>query len=544
MTKHVTGAGERTRTLAASHLVTTCAAFAGTLLFVALGSEVFPGALWGRNAPNVASSGLVAAFVLNIAIILFAWRRSKDLAATLAALEEADRAANRNAYLDQTTGLANRHALIAALDAASSQKQPPTTLLLLDLDHFKKINDLHGHMRGDELLSAVGTILRELSPPGSCCARLGGDEFAVLLQGSDDNVERYAVAILNRLAEPVRMQHLLAHISASAGLAVVEAGLTPQELLHRSDIAMYSAKRSGGNCFEWFDSAMELQLRGRIELEQEIREGINRSEFVPYFQPLISLGDGQLTGFEVLARWHSPMRGIVEPGDFIDVAEATGLIGTLSMSVMQAALIEARTWPANLKIAVNISPLQFRDQCLAERIVQLLTSTGFPAPRLELEITEGSLLEDRELAMTIVQSLKNAGVTISLDDFGTGYASLTQLQALPFDRIKIDKSFVSALLDDEQSAVIVGAIASLGRSLKVPITAEGVETSGIRERLSAMGCSDAQGWLFGKAKPAEAIRMEFGFTDVSKMSVEMVEEQRMHDRRDKHRRSRIGGAAA
>jgi EAL domain-containing protein (putative c-di-GMP-specific phosphodiesterase class I) len=193
---------------------------------------------------------------------------------------------------------------------------------------------------------------------------------------------------------------------------------------------------------------------------------------------------------------------------------------------------------------VNISPLQFRDPYLAERIVQLLTSTGFPARRLELEITEGSLLEDRELAMTIVQSLKNAGVTISLDDFGTGYASLTQLQALPFDRIKIDKSFVSALLDDEQSAVIVGAIASLGRSLKVPITAEGVETSGIRERLSAMGCSDAQGWLFGKAKPAEAIRMEFGFTDVSKMSVEMVEEQRMHDRRDKHRRSRIGGAAA
>jgi diguanylate cyclase (GGDEF)-like protein len=536
--------GERTKKLAASHLITTFATFAAIILFVALGSTVLPEALHISKTRDVDTSGLFVAFILNIAIIIFGWQRSKDLAAALAALDEADRVASRYAYLDQTTGLANRHALMSALESASAKKQAPTTLFLLDLDQFKKINDLHGHMRGDELLKSVGTALQELSPAGSCCARLGGDEFAVLLPGRVEEVEHYAEAILARLATPVMIQNVLASISASAGLAVVEAGLSPQELLHRSDIAMYSAKRSGGNRVEWFETAMELQLRGRIALEQEIRDGVRRAEFIPYFQPLISLADGKVIGFEVLARWHSPTRGIVEPADFIDIAEATGLIGTLSMSVMQAALLEARTWPAHLKIAVNISPLQFRDPCLAERIVQLLTSTGFPARRLELEITEGSLLEDRELATTIVKSLKNAGVTISLDDFGTGYASLTQLQALPFDRIKIDKSFVSALLDDEQSAAIVGAIASLGRSLKVPITAEGVETSGIRERLSALGCSDAQGWLFGKAQPAEAIRLEFGFADPTTALRAMRLKQPMQDRVDRVRRSRSGGAAA
>ncbi len=232
-------------------------------------------------------------------------------------------------------------------------------------------------------------------------------------------------------------------------------------------------------------------------------------EFVPYFQPLISLDSGELNGFEVLARWRSPTRGIVEPADFIEIAEQSGQISALSMRVMEKAFIEAKDWPAELKLAVNISPIQFRDPQLAERIVKILTETGFPARRLEVEITESSLMEDRAQALTIVQSLRNNGITIALDDFGTGYASLSQLHALPFDRIKIDKSFINALGDNEQSAAIVETITALGKSLKVPITAEGVETGAIREQLAALGCSDAQGWYFGRAVAGHVASMKF-----------------------------------
>ena len=216
--------------------------------------------------------------------------------------------------------------------------------------------------------------------------------------------------------------------------------MTAEDCLRRSDIAMYAAKRDGRNCQIWFDEKMERELLERTQLEDEIRTGIAAGEFVPFYQPQIDLGTGQLIGFEVLARWHSPKRGLLEPSDFIDVAEASGLISELSMNVMKQALAEARDWDSSLKIAVNISPIQFRDAHLATRILKMLAETNFPASRLEVEITETSFLEDRATALTIVESLKNMGVTISLDDFGTGYASLSQLQSLPFDRLKIDKS--------------------------------------------------------------------------------------------------------
>jgi EAL domain-containing protein (putative c-di-GMP-specific phosphodiesterase class I) len=227
---------------------------------------------------------------------------------------------------------------------------------------------------------------------------------------------------------------------------------------------------------------------------------------VPFFQPLIDLSTRDLVGFEALARWRSPSRGFLEAEAFIETAERTGLIGPLTMSVMEQALKEARDWPANLKIAVNISPVQFRDRTLAEQIMKVLASTGFPAHRLEVEITEGSLLEDRDQVLTIVQSLKNVGVSISLDDFGTGYASLAQVSNLPIDRIKIDKSFISTMVKSEQTAAIVNTIASLGHTLSVPITAEGVESEQVRSELQKYGCSEAQGWLFGRAVSADTVR--------------------------------------
>jgi diguanylate cyclase (GGDEF)-like protein len=502
----VNGASTKAVKIASSHLITTCATLAAIIMFVAIGSQVLPAAVFGDALASASGNGLRVAFLLNIAIILFGWRRSKDLQDVLGAYEQAERLAQRNANSDSMTGLANRREFVRAV-AEVLEAKAHGGLLMLDLDHFKKVNDLHGHNVGDELLKSIAAILVEESPEGACCARIGGDEFAILLPAAGrDECERIGRAILDRLVSPLPLGDIHAFASASIGLSELARGLTPENVLRRSDMAMYAAKRAGRNDLAWFDAELERQIAARVTLEDDIRVGIAANEFVPFFQPLISLATGKLAGFEVLARWRSPGRGLLEANAFIDVAESTGLIGPLSLAVMEQALLEARDWPADLKIAVNVSPVQFRDPTLAERIVKILTETRFPAQRLELEITEGSLLEDPKLVATILHSLKNLGIRISLDDFGTGYASLSQLQTLPFDRIKIDKSFVAALLLDDHSAAIVGTIATLGQTLSVPITAEGVESERMRGELVGLGCSEAQGYLFGRAVSAQTIR--------------------------------------
>ncbi len=525
-----------------SHMVTTCATLAAIILFAVLGSQIIPAAL-GNAGGDRPASGLTVAFLLNIAIILFGWRRSKILAETVAALRAAEQEAHRNAYFDCVTTLPNRRALVKYLDAALADTEATGVLVLFDLDHFKKVNDLHGHGAGDRLLSHVGRLLGLALPNAGIVARLGGDEFAVVIPGVPAQDAEIQVRLaLDALGSPMAVDGLNAHVSASAGVAQLCPGLSSEDMLRRADISMYSAKRAGRNTLAWFDADQEALLRARAALEEEIRNGIEADEFVPFFQPLIELSTGEPIGFEVLARWNSPRRGLLEPADFIEIAEASGLIAALSMKVMREALKEARDWPGHLKIAVNLSPVQFRDPRLAERVLKLLTETGFPARRLELEITEGSLIENPEQATTIVHSLKNHGITIALDDFGTGYASLTQLQSLPFDRIKIDKSFVATISDNEQSAAIVQTIASLGKMLCVPITAEGVETESIRSRLAEVGCQNAQGWLFGRAVSATFVRSQFklpgdppdaGAADVA-----------IHERRDTTRRASLGPSRA
>jgi EAL domain-containing protein (putative c-di-GMP-specific phosphodiesterase class I) len=250
---------------------------------------------------------------------------------------------------------------------------------------------------------------------------------------------------------------------------------------------------------------MELELARRSGIEADMRLGLAEGLFVPFFQPLIDIETGELGGFEVLARWQHPDRGIVEPNEFIPLAETIGLISELSFSVMRAALVAARDWPAHLTIAVNVSPVQFKDPILGQRILKLVHETGFPCQRLELEITECAIMEDADMALATITSLKNQGIRISLDDFGTGYASLSQLRSLPFDRIKIDRSFIASMIGDEQSDAIVQSIIALGRSLRLPITAEGIETSQIYARVKELGCTDAQGWLFGKAMTARDV---------------------------------------
>jgi diguanylate cyclase (GGDEF)-like protein len=412
-----------------------------------------------------------------------------------------------------------------------------SVLLLLDLDFFKNVNDLYGHLAGDQVLKKVAEVITGNAPAGSCCARLGGDEFAVLVRETEPReIEQITSNITAGVARPLTIDSAVVHVSASIGLSFLDPGMSPEDALRRSDIAMYAAKRGGRNCSVWFDKEMERELFDRTRLESEIRTGIAEGEFVPFFQPQINLETGQLTGFEVLARWNSPALGLLEPDSFMTAAEGSGLIGALSMSVMKQALVESRDWPANLKIAVNISPVQFRDPKLAERILKVLTEANFPPQRLEIEITETALLEDQDMALAIVESLKNVGVTISLDDFGTGYASLSQLQSLPFDRIKIDKSFVSALLADPQSSAIVNSITTLGKALQLPITAEGVESGEIKDMLSEMGCAEAQGWLFGKAVPADKVR-ELLQLDVRHQDRADPEVPEIVERRDQHRRA-------
>ena len=491
--------------IASSHLITTCATAAAIILFVALGSQVLPAAFGGSPAdPN--DSALSVAFLLNIAIILFGWRRSKDLRDALAAYEKAERLAERNANTDPATGLANRRELMRAL-AISLEARNSGVLLLLDLDHFKRVNDLHGHLAGDKLLGNVAAILLSEASGNACCARIGGDEFAVLLDGlTAKEAERVAHSILSKMSRPIDLGNVNVFISASIGLAQVRRLQQEEDVLRESDFALYAAKRAGRNCFAWFDPELERELTDRVKLEEDIRSGIENGEFIPFFQPLIDLASRELVGFEALARWRSPTRGFLEAESFIEAAEKTGLIGPLTITVVEQALKEAKTWPSHLKIAINVSPVQFRDPQLAQQIMRLTTESGFPPHRLEVEITEASLLEDREQVLATIGSLKNVGISISLDDFGTGYASLAQVNSLPVDRIKIDKSFISTIVKSEQTAAIVNTITSLGHTLNVPITAEGIESEQVRSELGKYGCAEGQGYLFGRPLSADTVR--------------------------------------
>ena len=494
----------KTVRVASSHIITSCATAAAILLFVALGSRVVPEALGAVPVAN-ASGTLSVAFLLNIAIILFGWRRSKDLKEALEAYDAAARLADRNANTDPTTGLANRRELVRALDAALLSRTG--VFLVLDLDHFKRVNDLRGHLAGDKVLRLVADAAREAAPNDACCARTGGDEFAILLPVADpEGAEAVAERIIQKLSIPALIEGAQIQVTASIGLTDLSGCADEEAALRQSDVALYAAKRAGRNGFAWFDKELEREISDRLKLEEEIRSGIKGGEFVPFFQPLVDLDTRQIIGFEALARWRSPNGGLLEADCFIEAAERMGLIGPLTLSVVEQALKEARNWPGHLKLAVNISPVQFRDPTLAEQILKLLSESGFPPSRLEIEITEGALLEDRDQVLTIIGSLKNVGISISLDDFGTGYASLAQVNRLPLDRIKIDKSFITTIVKSDQTAAIVNTIAGLGHNLDVPITAEGVESEQIRNALAGFGCSEAQGWLFGRAISGEAVR--------------------------------------
>src|SRR3546814_417615 len=420
---------------------------------------------------------MMTALLLNIALILFGWRRYRDLQIEVQQRKEAEERASLLAATDPLTGFLNRRSIaeagIALLERAAS-KHKSVALLMLDLDNFKNVNDVHGHAAGDLVLQTAAKRIESLMPPSALTARLGGDEFAcafIFDPNSPEIVDRIAEELVSAMTSPIVENSLHLTISTSVGIARSDYDCDSVEsLMRRADIAMYCAKNQGRNRHSWFDASMERELNVRNSLEAGMREGIPLGQFVPYYEQQVDLGTGRLNGFEMLARWEHPTEGLISPEIFIPIAEDTGLIADLSLSIMRQAFEEVKNWDPSLTLSVNISPGQLKDPWLSQKILKLLVETGFPPNRLEVEITESSLFENLSLAQSIVGSLKNQGIRIALDDFGTGYSSLAHLRALPFDRIKIDRSFVSSINQNSESAAIVSAIARLGDSLGLPIT--------------------------------------------------------------------------
>ncbi len=498
--------GKNATQAAQKDIYTGAVVIAAIIMFIGTGTSVLSSTIDAIVGTGVGSDRvLTIALILNIALILFGWRRYNDLSREVEERKAAEERARTLALRDPLTGFHNRRSLSengAEMLAKAVRRDKTLAMLMLDLDHFKNINDMHGHAIGDALLRAVAAEIAKLMPPNSLSARLGGDEFAcafIFDLANRDVVDRVADAIVTRLSQPFDADGIFTHISVSLGIAHSDADCDNIDaLMRRADIAMYAAKHQGRNRTAWFDASMEQALQQRNDLETGMRNGIPRGEFVPYFEQQVDLTTGRLNGFEMLARWDHPTQGIILPEHFIPIAEETGMIADLSISVMRQAMLEAKGWDPSLVISVNISPAQLKDPWLAQKIVKLLVETGFPASRLEIEITESSLFENLALAQSIVGSLKNQGIRLALDDFGTGYSSLAHLRALPFDRIKIDKSFVLSIIDNPESAAIVNAITRLGDSLGLSVTAEGIEDAAIEERLRQLGCHKGQGWHFGK----------------------------------------------
>jgi len=542
------GSARSRTTNARNDVLTGGVIVAGIIMFVGTGSQVMSGAVdMISGVGGGVDRTLSVALLLNIALILFGWRRYKDLSSEIAERTDAEQRAQTLAMRDPLTGFYNRRALSeqgADMLAKTAKRQKSLAMLMLDLDHFKNVNDVHGHAIGDALLKIVAAEVTKLLPPSAIAARLGGDEFACAFAFDSDTrdiVERVAQGIVARLSQPFDAGGAHVHISVSLGIAQSEAGCeTIDALMRRADIAMYAAKHQGRNRHAWFDVSMERELQARNDTEIGLRNGVPRGEFVPFFEQQIDLTTGRLHGFEMLARWEHPTRGLVMPDKFIGIAEETGMIADLSLSVMRQAMTEARNWDPSLTISVNISPSQLKDPWLAQKLVKLLTETGFPAHRLEVEITESSLFENLALAQSIVGSLKNQGIKLALDDFGTGYSSLAHLRALPFDRIKIDKSFVLSILDNTESAAIVNAITRLGDSLGLSVTAEGIEDAAIEERLRQLGCHKGQGWLYSRPLPIPQVRTLLAERNLLPNARVAVEEQQQQPTRAEELFRRVG----
>jgi diguanylate cyclase (GGDEF)-like protein len=425
---------------------------------------------------------------------------------------EAEERVHYLARHDVLTGATNRETFMHALhDAAERAARDGSchAVLCIDLDHFKQINDSLGHGAGDELLRQVVDRLRMLVRSGDVVARLGGDEFAVLqtaVSGAGD-VEALGRRIVARLAEPYDLPGRQVAAAGSVGAALHGRDATdPEALIHCADVAMYSAKTGGRRSFAFYDRALENKRNRHAELTRALREAIAGDALTLHFQPLFD-GDGKtLRGFEALARWTHPTLGPVSPGEFVPLAEQAGLIFDLGRWALRQACKEAVDWPHGLTVAVNLSPAQFStEHAIVEQVRDALAASGLPAGRLELEITESLLMSNTEVVLAALQQLQAMGVRIAMDDFGTGFSSLGYLWRFPFDKLKIDRSFVQGLGQDAKVDLVVKSIVSLAHALKMRVNAEGVETGSQLAQLRTLGCDELQGYLLGRPGPVEPV---------------------------------------
>ncbi|MEZ5679892.1 MAG: EAL domain-containing protein [Erythrobacter sp.] len=519
--------------------VTLGIAIAAVILFVGTAGVAVPTLVrsWMHSAPSP-DLILTNALLLNIALILLGWNRLKALNSELEQRRESEEEARRLADIDHLTGCHNRRSFTAALGTMLVERvgsERALAAIALDLDNFKQVNDLNGHQAGDEVLRTTADRVLKLLPEGALLARLGGDEFVCVVPYHPhvpDRIDQLATRIIENVATPVLHDGSPIDVTMSVGIAssiqLEETGLgeiSAQRLMHKADIAMYHAKKQGKNRFYWFEMPMENELRFRNELEAGIRRGIALGEFKPYYEQQVDLESGELTGFEMLARWESPELGLVGPDIFIPIAEEIGVIGDLSESLIAQAFEDAKEWDSQISLSVNISPVQMRDPWFAQKLLKLLVKHRFPANRLDIEITESCLHENIGMVRSMITSLRNQGVQVSLDDFGTGYSSLSQLRSLPFDRLKIDRSFISELKDEDNRSKLVDAIISMGDGLKLPITAEGVENEAVLEALKGMGKLKGQGYHYGRPEPADKVLERLASQDkLAKASRENVTE--------------------
>ena len=434
----------------------------------------------------------------------------KAHAETRAAQEHADSLARHDAL----TGLPNRRVFGTDLATALARigvAQAYFTVMLIDLDKFKSVNDVQGHSVGDQVLCEVARRLLRIVAVGGTVARLGGDEFAFIsepkadMESAKSDAVTIAAHVLQALRVPIHVPSGDIEIGASIGIACCPAdGSHAEDILRAADLAMYRAKQDGRDTFRFFEQSMDDELRGQVALDESLRRALRSGGIRPYYQPLVDIKEGDVFGFEVLARWNHEEQGFISPDRFIAMAERLGLIADLTYSILRQACQDARHWGDDIRLAVNISPLQLKDLGFPLKILTILQEENFNPTRLEIEITESALVGDIDMARTIITAFQSAGIAVSLDDFGTGYSSLYHLRNLKFDKLKIDRSFVQSLQTNAESQKIIDAVLSLARSLGMPVIAEGIEHEAARSHLAERGCDYGQGYLFSRAVDAEA----------------------------------------
>jgi diguanylate cyclase (GGDEF)-like protein len=457
-------------------------------------------------------------FALGVAAGFFALRRWLDLRQEVSRRRVAEDEANALARHDMLTGLPNRRHFVdkAAKEIAALRKGCECAIFLIDLDFFKPVNDLYGHDVGDLVLREVAQRLGQASDGEGLVARLGGDEFGFLISCAQFGgiPERIARRIVHDFAEPFIVAERSIKLGVSVGISTVPFEPPQDETsedrlslhLRRADLAMYRAKTEGRSQYRFFEQEMDDKLRLHMQLESELAGAIAAGDIVPYYQQLVDLSSNEVVGCEILARWQHPVHGILSPATFIPIAEDTGLIGRLMISVLRQAVKEVANWSSQMYLSLNLSPRQLADPWLAQEILIILSKSAFPPHRLQLEITESGLVDKIDEVRGLLESLRNLGVRIALDDFGTGYSGLYHLRQLSIDTIKIDQSFVSHMLANHEEEKIVEAVINLSNSMGMSTVAEGIETPEVLKRLRELGCTSGQGYYFGRPQSASDMR--------------------------------------